>query len=277
MGGGRPGTEAAAGVLWTAAADAMVWTAMIREHDSWTELKRAWAAKAEAVDAMRAGSEECGRAVDAQGVVDAGALGRAAEALGHAAAAMGRAAEAFDRASDLCKAAGAGLRRAGDAHARALDKASAVDMRGMASMSYDRAARTDQMTSNARGMAAGLAREADGMAALAAGWAGAGQRRWSGERGGLAAVQADMWEDAKEMRAGSEEMKRSAQEAERLAARMRDVAAGAAERSAERAAAAARGGLAGQDAPEAAAAWRKAVSEAHAAEDEAGGTEEGGA
>ena len=132
------------------------------------------------------------------------------------------------------------------------------------------------MTINARGMAVGLSHEADGMTTLAAGWAGAERRPWSGDRGGLAAVQADLWEDAKELRAGSEEMKRDAAKAERLAAKMRGTAAGSAERSAARAAALAREGLAGSDAQEAAAAWRKAMSKAHAAEAKAGGTKEEG-
>lgn len=278
MGGAGPEEDAAAAAMWTAAADAMAWTASMREHDSWAELKGAWATKAEAVDAMRAGSEECGRAVDAQGAVDAGALGRAAEALRHAAAAIGRAAEAFDRSSDLCKAAGAEQRRAGSAYAQALNPGRTVDLYSMAIMSYDRAVKTDRMASNARGTAAGLAHEADEMAALAAKWEDAGGR-WHGDRGGLAAVQADLWEEAKEIRAGSEEMKRNAAEAERLAARMRDAAARMAERSAARAAAVARDDPAGPDAQEAAEAWRKAMSEAHAADDQAAGwmeDEEGG-
>ena len=261
----------AAAILWNAAADAMAWAAFIREHASWAELRGAWAAKSEAVDAMRIGTEECGRIVDAQGTVDAAAVGRASEAMRHAAATVGRAGEAFGRSSDLCMAAGAGQRRAGEAYALASNPECGADMCGMAARSYNRSVGAAEMAANARGIAAGLAQEAGEMDSLAASWKESG-RAWRGDRGGLAAVQADMWEDAKEMRANAAEMQRSAERAEQATARMRAVAAREAERSASLAAAAVRAG-AGPGAQEAEAAWRRAMAEAHRAEAEAEGKE----
>ena len=268
MGGGK-GSGAAA-VLWDAAAVAMVWAASIRDHAAWVEVKGAWATMAEAVDAMRAGAEECGRAVDAQGKVDAAALGRAGESMKRAGGIIERAADAFGRSSELCEAAGAGQKRAGEAHARASNVSNGADARRMAARSYKRADSTAKMAAKVRAIAGGLAREAGGMAAEAASdHEGSGRRMRRGERSGLAAVQADLWEDTRDMRANSAEMLRQSSEAVKVAARIRAVAGMAAERLAGRAAMACRDGA--PDAQEAAAAWRGAVADANRADAEGGG------
>ena len=256
----------AADALWNAAADAMAWSAAMREHASWIELKKAWAAKGEAVDAIRSGTEECGRVVDENGVVDADAVGRAAEAMRHASAAVGRAAEAFERAADLCRAAAAGQRRAAKMYMRASNMECGANVHMMAERSHGRAESSARMVDNARGLEAALAQEAGGMEVLAAEW-GASGKEWHGDRSRLATIQADMWEDAKEMCAGSAEMARAAGHAEQMTARMRDVAARAAEASAARAAAIMRAGV-GQAGQEAAAAWRNAMAEANRVEAE---------
>lgn len=262
MGGstGMDGTTAA-GALWNAAADAMAWSASMREHASWTETKRAWATKGEAVDAIRAGTEECGRVVDGSGVVDAAAVGRAAEAMRHASAAVGRAAGAFARSGELCRAAAARQRRAAKMYARASNMESGARVHMMAERSLGRAESSAKMVANARGLEEALAEESAVMGRLAAEW-GASGKVWSGDRARMATIQADMWEDAKEMCAGSAEMARMTDNAEQLTARLRDAAARAAEASAACAAALVRAGV-GPGEQEAAAAWRNAMAEAN--------------
>ena len=80
-----PSSTPASGV-WNAAGDAWMWAASIRVHAARTEYRRACEANADADDALGLVAASCGRVVDGNGMVDAAAMGRAADAMGKASA-----------------------------------------------------------------------------------------------------------------------------------------------------------------------------------------------
>lgn len=261
------GEESAdASALWEAAADAMSWTAAVREHAGWLESKKGWAAKAESDDAVRRAAEECGRIVDGRGAMDAASIEGAGGAIRLAAGPLVRASKAFARSSRLGEAAGAELRRASRAYGRAGDHEYAATVAERAAGSRDHARTVAMMASTMLGRARWLARDATRLADGAAGRPSPGPVLHA-VRAALSSLQVGMREDARQARAESVAMAGKMEDGVQATAKMRRVTARAAELSAERAAAAAARGRGRPDVEEAAAAWRRAVAKAHGVED----------
>lgn len=261
------GAESAdAAVLWEAAADAMSWTAAIRDHASLTECRKGWAARVEFGDAMKGAAEKCGRIVDGQGMVDTASIGLAGDAMKRAADPLVRASRAFARSSRLDKAAAAELHRASKAYGRAVDPEYAATVAERAARSRDHALSSAGMAKISLGRAKSLVRDAAKLAAAAA-------KRpppWPARRSDLtemSSLQAYMWEDAKRDRLESAVVLGRMDEGVQATARIRQLTARAAEMSAARAAAAAARGRGRPDVEDASAAWRRAVARAHGVED----------
>lgn len=262
------GTEPAdAAVLWEAAADAMSWTAAIRDHESLTEYLKGLAARVEFGDAMKGAAEKCGRAVDGQGTIDTASIGRAGDAMMRAADQLVRASKAFARSSRLGKVAAAEMHRASKAYGRAGDSEYAATVAERASNPRDRALSSAGMAKISLGKAQSLVRNAARLATAAASGRPPPRPVRRSDLTELSSVQVDMWENAKQERLESVAMLGRMDDGMQAAARIRQITARAAEMSAARAAAAAARGRGRPDVEKAAAAWRRAVAKAHAVED----------
>ena len=255
-----------AAVLWEAAADAMSWTAAIRDHASLAECRKGWAARVEFGDAMKGAAEKCGRIVDGRGMVDTASIGLAGDAMKRAADPLVRASRAFARSSRLDKAAAAELRRASRAYGRAEDPEYAAAVAERAASSRDHALSSAGMAKISLDRAESLARDAAKLAAAAARRPPPGPARRS-DLAEMSSLQADMWEGAKQDRMESAVALGRMDEAVQATARIRQLTARAAEMSAARAAATAAQGRGRPDVERAAAAWRRAVAKAHGVED----------
>lgn len=255
-----------AAALWEAAADAMAWTAAVREHASWTVYRKAWVAKAESDGAMKRMAEECGRAVDRHGAIDPASTVRVRNAMKRAADPLVRASKAFALSSRLDEAAGADLRRAHKAYGLAGDPEYAAIVHDRAAGSYKHALDTARLAESVICTAESLMGDAVKLANGAARWQSL-DLAWQASRAPLSALQADMWEDAKQARAESAAMLGKADEGVQATAKMRRLTARAAEMSASKAAAAAARGQGRPDVERAAAEWRRAVAKAHRVED----------
>lgn len=254
--------SADARTLWKAAAAAMEWTAAMRGHAAWAARRRGWAAKAEADDDARRVAEECGRAVDGQGVMDVASLRRVEGAMRRAADPLVRASRALARSSRLYEAAESDLLRASRAHRRAGDREYAATV-------AERAANSRDHAQELAGLAAGMLAEAESLrsdaARLADGTAGESPGlTWQADRAALSSSQSEMMEDSRRARAKSARMLAEADETVRAAEMLRQLTAGAAEASAAGAAEAAARGRGMPGVARAAAAWRRAVARAHA-------------
>ena len=253
--------------MWRAAADARMWAAIIREHAASAARVRGWDAKVESDNATKRAAEAGQRIVDAQGRTDSGAMRRNAKELWSASASMKAAAAEFALASGLGEAAGAEMGRAARAYERAGEPEYGRATRGRAERALKHAAIAAKRSGGASRGALALAEGARRVDAVADRW-DAGELELAGEPAALAAIQAEMWEDAKQERTRSTAMAGRAKEAERMAAGMRRMAAEAAERTAPAAAACED---AGPGMREAAAAWRRAMKAANGAAADADG------
>ena len=245
----------------------MAWKASIRDHAAQAERTRAWAAEAEADDAMGRVADACGRAVDAQGRLDTESLGRVVATMREASEVRDRASQALARSSSLHKKTGAGLKRASMAYKRAADPKYAAEVRDRAARAYEHARTLADLAANVRREARNLVRNADMLEAGAAKWSSAGGGALAGGGGALPSIVADMREHAGQARAGSNEIGEKLERAERAAAKVRKMSAEMAMRSAAGAAKAVpECGDGGPDVQRAAAAWRKATAAASRAD-----------
>lgn len=265
MGGlGRAGDAApvAVAAIWRAAADALAWTASMRDHTARTERRKAWAARSEAAAAMGRVAEECAAAIDADGGADAAAaMSRAVETERGAAAQMRLAAEAFRRSSRHHSGAKADQDQAAQAYERAAEHRRSRTMGERAERSQANVLRAGEMASGARAAAKALARNAGRLEAIAAALPRRGHRQ-AEDGDELASLRADMLDDAGRASRQSSAMEKQAVDAERLAAEVRGLAAAAAEHSMTIAAVASEQGLRDPQAKEAAAALRGAAASA---------------
>lgn len=257
--------SAAAALLWEAAADAMAWTAAIHDHAAWVEARKAWAARAESDDAMKRAAEAGRRVADARGTVDVASLRQVGDAMGRAADLQARASKAFARSSRLGRAVWVEQRRASRAYRRAGDAAYSATVSERAAQSRKHARNTSRLAASALDGSESLARDAGRLAAAASECASP-EIAWPGGRTELSLIQADMWENARQARAESAAVLRKMDAMGPAMVRLRRITASAAELSATKATEAARG-QDGPDVQRAAAAWRKAASRAHKAEE----------
>ena len=228
--------QAAGTAVWKAAADAMAWTASMRDHMALTECRRGWAARSEADAAMERAAAECGAAINADGGVDAAAMSRAVETARGAAAAMRLAADAFGRSSRHHHAAKAEQEQAAQAYGMAAEYRRRRTMGERAERSQENAMHADGLASGERGAAKALVRNAGKLEGRIVAWTAARQRRAEGDRDGMALAQADMLKGATRFRWHSEAMGGLAADFERLAVEVRGLAALEAEHSTARAA-----------------------------------------
>lgn len=257
--------SAAAALLWEAAADAMAWTAAIHDHAAWVEARKAWAAKAEADDAMKRAAEACRRVADARGTLDVASLRQVGDAMGRVADLQVRVSKAFARSSKLGKAVWAELRWASRAYGRAGDAAYSATVSERAVRPRKDSRDASRRAASALAVSESLARDAGRLAAAASGYASP-EIAWPGGRTELSSIQADMWENARQARAESAAVLRKMDATGPAMVRLRRITASAAELSATKATEAARG-QDGPDVQRAAAAWRRAASRAHRAEE----------
>ena len=279
-----PGAAGAAALSWAAAASAREWLATIRLHAAWTARSAAHSAEVEADEAVLRAAEDGRRVVDAQGMLDVGAVERVAEELRRASDAARRAARSFRRSSRLDGAAASEQARAERAGRRAGAAAHATSMGGMGGEFRKSAEDAARQAADAKKRAAALRRDADraaanvSMTAMAAAIQG-GSGIGADALRGLSLTQADMWEDAKQNRLDSAAAAGKVAEAVVMAARARRLAAAAARTAAGAAAAAeAENGGGGDDpkAKRAAAAWRRAMAAANRADAKSGDGDGGG-
>ena len=222
-------------------------------------------ANADADDALGLVAAAGVRVVDGNGMVDAAAMGRAADAMGKASASFKVVSGAFGRSSKLCEEAAAD----GDRAAAMYDRGGSAKY---AARSRDRAAKSRRHAENAarvsRASGEGeraLAEDSAKMSAAAAAWARDKGRRWGGDRAELAGAYRAMRSDSMRERVRSAEMLSHAADTERLSMRVRDMAADAARHMAE---IAADGSDSGPEVQDAMSAWRVAVAAANRAEAE---------
>ena len=240
----------------------MEWTAAMRGQAAWAARRRGWAAKAKADDDAVRVAEECGRAVDGQGVIDVASILRVEGAMRRAADPLARASRAFARSSRLYEAAKSELLRASRAHRRAGGHAYAATVAERAANSRDHAQELERL-------AASMLTESESLKSDAATLAGATAGEspglsWQSDRAALSSFQSEMMDDSRRARAKSASMLAEADETLRAAEMLRQLTAREAEASAARAAAAAARGRGGPGVERAAAAWRRAVARAHA-------------
>ena len=255
--------QAAGTAVWKAAADAMAWTASMRDHMAWTERRRGWEAKSKADMSMNRAAAECGEAIGAKGGgFDAAAMARAVEATRGAASAMSDAAKAFGLSSRHHMAAKSDQDLAAQAYERAMHYDRRRTMDGRAARSQENAQGTGEMASGARNAAKSLVRNAGVLEARAKQWAANRRRRAVSDLDDLASFHADMLDDARRACQESEAMGGLAADAELLAAEVRGLAASEAEYSTARAAEALEDAPLKPDAKEAVQALNKAAAAA---------------
>lgn len=256
-----------ADAAWNAGGDAWAWAASIRARAAWAEHRKAWRAKTDADDALGLVAAAGGRIVDAYGMVDTAAMGRAAESMRRASATFEAAAKAFRRSSGLNEDAAADERMAASLYERGSASKEAALALDRAEKSRRNAAEEARVAAAAGAGAAELAQEAGAMDKSAARWDGGNggaRHKWDGDMAALVRAHEAMRKDAGVERARSAAILASAVEAERLAARVERLAAEAARHMAESAAY-------GRDDPnarEALDAWRDAMAAANRAADE---------
>ena len=258
---GAEDAEAAAASVWKAGADAWMWAATIREQAAWAEFRMACEANSDADDALGLVTAAGGKAIDAQGMADAAAMGRAADAMRKASALFGRMSEAFERASRLHSAAASDEDRSAMLYERAGNAKYAEFARGRAKKSRTEAASAAGAASGSAKGRAALLEDADMMDEAAKKWAAKG-RRWEGNRMALDQAHTVLREDSKRERVRSETMLGRAVEVEQMSEQVQRLAAAAARFMADSTAYR-------RDDPavqEAMAAWREALAAANKAE-----------
>ena len=271
------------GVMWAAAGDAMMWKAVMHEHAALARRRTAWAAEARSDALMTRAAGEFGRAVDAHGLMDTGAIIRVVSTMMRAARQRKRASRALMRSSDLCKAAWTEQKMASEAFMRSTDPEHAAAVRTMAAGTYKHAVGDARDASRVLCGANGILENAKRLAAGAIRQLETGGRA-PGGGGELAAILAYMQEYAGRAHQASEAARVWMNKTGKTVARMRRLAAAASKKSSATAeaaaAAAAAGGEGGLRAEpgvqEAEAAWLWAAADAAAADAAADAEHRGG-